>query len=47
MVSDKYDRYGARKGSPHGSFAGLRGMARRVYPSRGVVLGRSTVLRRC
>ena len=47
MVSDKYGRYGARKGSPHGSFAGLRSILRRVYPSSGVVLGRSTVLRRC
>jgi len=34
MVSDKYDRYDARKGRPHGSPAGLRGTLRRVYPAQ-------------
>jgi hypothetical protein len=47
MVSDKYDRSDARKGSLHGSFAGLHGMSGRVRPSSGVGLERSTALQRC
>ena len=47
MVSDKYDRSDARKGSLHGSFTGLQGMLGRVRPSSGGGLERSTALQRC
>jgi hypothetical protein len=44
MVSDKYDRYGVRKGSPHDRFAGQRGVLPRVGQSSCVDLGRSAGL---
>ena len=39
MVSDKYDRYGVRKGSLHDSFAGQQSVLPRVCQSRCVDLG--------
>ena len=47
MVSDKYDRYGVRKGSLHDSFAGQQSVLPRVCQSRCVDLGCSAALRRC